>query len=140
MDYFLLLSTTNALFRYVYFAIKVSIAYFISEYIIMDMLSNKWILNVCLAAVICISKEFVKCSNCAAVYKKRNDILSGIKEKDNSAIYKIKDYLKKYRSVFFFTTLWEFYGKKKDIIKIFQRELIIDIASGVINMKDIDKS
>lgn len=107
----------------------------------MDMLANKMDSLKCLSCGgnLLISKEFVKCSNCAAVYKKKDKTIfftRSIAEKDNSAIYKIKDYLKKYPSVFFlfYNTLGVFVGKKpKDIIKNIPKDgtLIVDIASGV---------
>ena len=70
-----------------------------------------------------LSKEFVK-SQIVPQYTKKEKryFCQACKEKDNSAIYKIKDYLKKYRRYFLFYNTWEFCREKpKDIIKIFQR-------------------
>ena len=114
----------------------------------MDMLANKIDSLKCLSCGgnLSISKELVKCLSCAATYNKKKEtifFIRSVAEKDDSIIFRIKDYLKKYPRVFFlfYNTLGVFVGKKpKDIIKNISKDgtLIVDIASGVkITREDI---
>jgi len=88
----------------------------------MDMLANKIDSLKCLSCGgnLSISKELVKCLSCAATYNKKREtifFIRSVAEKDDSIIFRIKDYLKKYPRVFFlfYNTLGVFIGKNRKI-------------------------
>ncbi|HCI04375.1 TPA: hypothetical protein DEW47_00105 [Patescibacteria group bacterium] len=110
------------------------------------MLANKIDFLKCLSCGgnLSISDDVVKCLNCTAIYEKKEKtifFIRNVAEKDDSIIFRIKDFLKKYPRVFFlfYNTLGVFVGKKpKDIIKNIPKEgtFIVDIASGVKTIRE----